>query len=84
MFAMIAGNRELTKRTLSADDIRAVCSIYPDDQDPHDCTLDMPEDGCGCRTGAGGGLGTSGAGVLYLLAAAFLIRSRRARRADRG
>jgi len=83
MFAIIDANRELTKRTLSADDIRAVCEIYPDDQDPRSCNLDMPEDGCGCRT-ATGGVGPSSAGVLCLLAAAFLLRSRRARRADRG
>ena len=57
MFATIAGDRETTKRTLSPDDIRAVCAIYPGEQDPHACALDMPDDGCGCSGPAGRGAG---------------------------
>jgi MYXO-CTERM domain-containing protein len=83
MFALIDGNLETTKRHLSPDDIRAVCEIYPEEQDPHGCTLDMPDDGCGCN--AGDGAAPVGAALAVLaglgLAAA---RSRRARRGDRG
>jgi hypothetical protein len=78
MFAMIAGNRELTKRTLSADDIRAVCDIYPDEQDPRDCTLDMPEDGCGCRTTKGPA--SAAVSLIGLALTAMALTRRRARR----
>jgi hypothetical protein len=85
MFATIASNVETTKRMLSADDIRAVCSIYPKDTDPHDCSAQTPADGCGCSAG---GIGPAGAGLLLALLAAAVggarARSRRARRADRG
>jgi MYXO-CTERM domain-containing protein len=77
MFATIASDGETTKRTLSPDDVRGVCAIYPASGDPHTCTLDMPDDGCGCRTGGR----TSGMGVvlLALLAIAIGRRRRRAR-----
>jgi MYXO-CTERM domain-containing protein len=51
MFATIAGNGELTKRVLKPDDIRGVCTIYPSSGDPQSCSLDTPDDGCGCSAG---------------------------------
>ncbi len=36
------------KRVLSTDDARGVCAIYPPAQDPHSCTQNLPDDGCGC------------------------------------
>jgi MYXO-CTERM domain-containing protein len=39
---------ELSQRFLSADELRAMCDIYPAARDPHVCTLDLPDDGCGC------------------------------------
>jgi MYXO-CTERM domain-containing protein len=39
------------KRVLSIDDARGVCAIYPSAQDPHACTQNLPDDGCGCATG---------------------------------
>jgi len=82
MFAIIDGNREITKRTLSADDIRAVCDIYPEEQDPHACTLDMPEDGCGCS--AARTEEPPWTGLALLAGAGVLVMFRRARRAGRG
>jgi len=90
MFATIAGPSELTKRTLSADDIRAVCSIYPSSTDPHSCTVAMPDDGCGCSASAGAAEIAEGAALLALAGIATalrrraMVRSRRAPRADRG
>jgi MYXO-CTERM domain-containing protein len=74
MFAMIDGNREITKRTLSADDIRAVCDIYPDEQDPHACGIDMPNDGCGCNAGTSSGSAFGALAVLALIGLAVLRR----------
>jgi MYXO-CTERM domain-containing protein len=74
MFAMIDGNLETTKRHLSPDDIRAVCEIYPPEQDPHACTLDMPNDGCGCN--AGDGAAPAGAGVTLALLAGLGLAAR--------
>ena len=52
MFATILeDNAEISKRVLSPDDIRAVCETYPAERDPHACTLDLPDDGCGCAAG---------------------------------
>jgi MYXO-CTERM domain-containing protein len=76
MFATIASDGEITKRTLSPDDIRGVCSIYPASGDPHACTLDMPDDGCGCRTG--GRASGAGLALLSLLTIAIGRRRRRA------
>jgi MYXO-CTERM domain-containing protein len=82
MFAIIGGDREITKRTLSADDIRAVCDVYPEEQDPHACALDMPEDGCGCSAA---GTEPPWTGLALLAGAgAVLVMCRRARRAGRG
>jgi MYXO-CTERM domain-containing protein len=71
-----------TKRTLAADDIHAVCDLYPAAQDPHACTLNLPDDGCGC---AAGGAPLAPGATLSLLALAFaaLARRRRSLRSDR-
>jgi hypothetical protein len=95
MFATIplADTIETTKRNLSPDDVRAVCTIYPASQDPHACSYDMPDDGCGCRAGAG--IAPAGASLALLSLLAIAIGGRRrgtaggvsslpARRADRG
>ena len=63
------------KRVLTADDARGVCAIYPPDAPPATCAANLPDDGCGCRTG-GTGAGTGAA----LLAVAALVTSRRRRR----
>jgi MYXO-CTERM domain-containing protein len=72
MFATIASG-EITKRTLSPDDIRGVCAIYPASGDPHACTLDMPDDGCGCRAGGR----ASGAGLALLSLLTIVVGRRR-------
>ena len=80
MFAMINGDNEITKRTLSPDDVRAVCEVYPQDQDPHVCSLDMPEDGCGCAAASGTAGGTALASIAALVLIAIGVARRRARR----
>jgi hypothetical protein len=79
MFATIdQANAETSKRVLSQDDIDGVCAIYPAAQDPHACSLDLPDDGCGCAAGRGTpSLGLAALGVL-------LVTRGRARRAGRG
>ncbi len=80
MFANIGGNGEISKRTLSPDDIRAVCEMYPATADPHACSLDAPDDGCGCAMSA-----TSPAPVLVLVVVlvVVLVLGRRGRRGTR-
>jgi MYXO-CTERM domain-containing protein len=65
------------KRVLAPDDVRAVCELYPAAQDPHACSANLPDDGCGCRTG--GGTSAGGAALLALALSAALIRQRRLR-----
>jgi MYXO-CTERM domain-containing protein len=77
MFANIGGNGEISKRTLSPDDIRAVCDMYPATADPHACTLDSPDDGCGCATS--GHTPAAGVALLSLVAVAAMWRRRRPR-----
>ena len=43
---------ETSKRVLSPDDVNAVCTIYPQNQDPQDCAMDSLNDGLTCATGA--------------------------------
>lgn len=67
------------KRVLTADDAAGVCAIYPPSGDPHSCTQNTPDDGCGCRaagTGPGAGLGAA----LVVLALVLPGRRRRPRR----
>jgi hypothetical protein len=81
MFAMIdQATAETSKRMLSQDDIDGVCAIYPAAQDPHACTLDLPDDGCGCATGRTPGAEWAG----LSLAALALVRTGRGRRGGRG
>ena len=62
---------EIVKRDLDPDDVNGLCAIYPAGQAPTSCPgLDRPEcqtSGCGCRSGAEGGLGLA----ALLLAALF-------------
>ncbi|HEY5450461.1 MAG TPA: hypothetical protein VIQ54_17025 [Polyangia bacterium] len=80
MFANIAGNGEITKRTLSPDDIRAVCEIYPATADPHACSLDMPDDGCGCSMSASRSQPVL---VVVLVLVVVFVLERRGRRGTR-
>jgi len=78
MFATIQGNLETSKRVLSPDDIRAACSIYPSEQDPHVCAYDMPNEGWGCGCSAApapAGASLSLVSLLSLLS--LLARPRR-------
>jgi MYXO-CTERM domain-containing protein len=76
MYYEIASNS--TKRTLTTDDERGVCAIYPPGT-PSICAQNTPDDGCGCAT-SGGGSGTAGGLLLGILAAAAARRrTRRAR-----
>ncbi len=54
----------IAKRVLTADDARGVCAIYPAASDPHSCTQNLPDDGCGCATAQG---------ASHRLAAAVLV-----------
>jgi len=63
-----------TKRVLTTDDARGVCAIYPAALDPHSCTQNLPDDGCGC---AAGGAPTGRLAGLALVALALLRHRRR-------
>jgi MYXO-CTERM domain-containing protein len=65
-----------TKRVLTADDARGVCAIYPAASDPHSCTQNLPDDGCGCATS---GPSTHLAAVV-LVGLALVTGRRRTRR----
>ncbi len=82
MYAIVETG-ETSKRVLSPDDVAGICTIYPTADDPKLCTLDLPDDGCGCASG--GGARTIG-GLAFGLAFAALarLRSGRARRGGRG
>jgi hypothetical protein len=61
----------IAKRVLSTDDARGVCAIYPPAQDPHSCTQNLPDDGCGCaiaRTRSGRLAGLALAAMALALA----------------
>ena len=64
------------KRVLSTDDARGVCAIFPSTQDPHSCTQNLPDDGCGCAT-AGAPTGRLAGLALAALALATRRRPRR-------
>lgn len=72
-----------TRRTLAPDDIRAVCGLYPAAQDPHACTLNLPDDGCGCATGGASSTGSATLSLLALGLATTRARRRRRLRSDR-
>jgi len=65
------------KRVLSTDDARGVCAIYPAAQDPHSCTQNLPDDGCGCATD---GAQSSRLSAVALTALALAASRRRRRR----
>jgi MYXO-CTERM domain-containing protein len=70
----VIDQESITKRVLTADDARGVCAIYPAASDPHSCTQNLPDDGCGCAA-AGASTGDVATFVLVLLA--LTIRRRR-------
>jgi hypothetical protein len=65
---------EISQRILSADDVRGICAIYPATADPHQCALDLPDDGCGCAASP-----TRLPSALVLCGAALLLGLSRAR-----
>jgi hypothetical protein len=73
MFALIDSNREISKRVLSSDEIRAVCDIYPSSADPHLCGSDTPDDGCGCSAAPMAPVGVS---LVLVLVGIAIARSR--------
>jgi hypothetical protein len=72
----IIDSESIAKRVLTADDAAGVCAIYLPAMDPHSCTENTPDDGCGCMT-AGAGLESSAPSVLAL---ALVVARRRRRR----
>jgi MYXO-CTERM domain-containing protein len=74
----IIDSESITKRVLTPDDIAGVCAIYPPSADPHSCTENTPDDGCGC-TAAGSGRAAALAPALAALALVFSGRRRRRR-----
>jgi hypothetical protein len=84
MYAAIdSAGIETSKRYLTSDDVAGVCAIYPAERDPRVCSLDMPDDGCGCATGEARG-GTRGSATASLLALVALLTMGRARPGRRG
>jgi hypothetical protein len=78
MYAVIAP-KETSRRELSPDDIAGVCTIYPPDTAPHACTLDVPDDGCGCASAPRGERGRAELVAVAALAAIAFTRGRRGR-----
>jgi hypothetical protein len=73
---------DITKRTLSPDDAKAVCEVYAPRFDPKTCSADAPYDGCAVaprRAGREPGLGEALAAALVAgLTAAWARRRARA------
>jgi hypothetical protein len=70
---------QISKRTLSPDDVNAVCTIYPTANDPHVCApVDLSAGGCA----VGGRGGTSG-GPIALALAALVVTGRACSRSRR-
>ncbi len=68
---------ELTKATLEADDIAAVCGIYPRSEDPRACeAVDLTPGGC-CSAGPGRGPATSLLGLAVVVLGVGRRRRRR-------
>jgi MYXO-CTERM domain-containing protein len=65
------------KRTLSIDDERGVCAIYPPTRNPPVCTQNLPDDGCGC---ASAGAPTGKVATFLVVVLALARQRRRARR----
>ena len=72
---------DVDKRTLEADDIRAVCEIYAAASDPMTCDPGAVDpQGCGgCATGGAPATALSGLGVVALVVLTARARSRRRR-----
>ena len=72
---------DVDKRTLEADDQKAVCDIYPVEQNPMVCSPPgTPPAQEGCSSCAAAGAPTPAAGLLALTAAALLAARARRRR----
>jgi hypothetical protein len=65
----------IAQRSLAADDVAAVCAIYPAANQAGTCSNNLPDDGCGCAVGRGQDEGA----VPSALIAALLMLGRRAR-----
>jgi MYXO-CTERM domain-containing protein len=74
----IIDSESIAKRVLTADDAAGVCAIYPPSGDPHTCTQNAPDDGCGCAA-AGTSPVTGAAAALAVLALMLPGRRRRQR-----
>jgi hypothetical protein len=70
------------QRVLSPDDIAGVCAIYAAGRDPKTCSLDLPDDGCGCSAGTSG-RPVGGGGTVIFIGALASMTSRRPRRRPR-
>ena len=70
----VIDSESIKKRVLTTDDARGVCAIYPSALDPHSCTQNLPDDGCGCAT-AGAPMDRLAAFALVVLA--LVMRRRR-------
>jgi hypothetical protein len=66
----------IAKRSLAADDVAAVCAVYPAANQRGTCSSNLPDDGCGCAVGRKQG---DDAVVPSALIAALLMLGRRAR-----
>ncbi|HVT09528.1 MAG TPA: M43 family zinc metalloprotease [Polyangia bacterium] len=66
------------KRSLTPDDVRAVCALYPPSSAAA-CSLNQPSDGCSCDDAGGG----AAAGETILLLGFGVALTRRRRRRDR-
>ncbi len=67
---------EVKKGSLEADDLAAICAVYPLADDPGQCEA-VEEPGAGCCSGAGGPLAPLGHALLALAALAPTLRRRR-------
>jgi hypothetical protein len=74
---------EIKKRTLSPDEIRAVCDIYPASANQYTCDLDTPQDGCGCSASATAATASAWFCLALLSGGAILLRRRRQIRSPR-
>ena len=72
----VIDQESIVKRDLTTDDARGVCAIYPAAQDPHSCSQNLPDDGCGC---AAAGAPTGSLASFVGVALAFAMRRRRVR-----
>src|SRR5439155_1467760 len=72
---------DISKRTLTSDENRGVCAIYPTGWDPHICSLDRPNDSMGCAMGAGPRAGGRPPLIAVALALSLVAAAARGRRA---